>query len=390
MKIVFAILIITGLAGDSLFQNRCLTIDLQSKASGEATNLSQFAADLEYIQLESHADCLVDKIYSLKVRGNYFYIQNTGTRDSWGQIFCFDNKGKFISKLDKMGRGPGEYELINDYDISSDNTIIAVNSGSEIIFYRRAEKEYIFIRKIALSNSPDKISFINASSDILLQYANTDGTKPFSLELINSEGKSLRSWTNHLKFTLKDGWVSRSKYECLNYFLNGSFFVKELQNDTIFTLKSNLVPEPYLVLNSGDKKLTPGARSNGQYYLSHGFEYLLIQNIMESDKYFYCKYSFNREVISFIYDKAKKIKYSIQPGGFLTDDIAGGVSFRPEYCSNGKFIMWIDAIKFKDYVSGNEFIDEPYKNVEKRKKISELSKIVNENDNPILVIATIK
>ena len=62
---------------------------------------------------------------------NYPIQQGVWKKDTWALFFCYDNSihffrndGKFIRKIEKRGRGRGEYLNINrfDLDIKNQNT----------------------------------------------------------------------------------------------------------------------------------------------------------------------------------------------------------------------------------------------------------------------------
>lgn len=177
-------------------------IDLLATPESEITKLSDIATDVDYIPLQTTDSSLMSMIYKMIVRGNFLYF---GTLN---QVFCFDNSGKFLFKLDKKGRGPGEYEILGNFDINPDNTILAVISRSDILFYNQTDNGFIFKNKISLSTSPYRINFTNESDNLLLQFSNEDGTNPFSRELINLKGESLITWPNYMKYTLKDGYFT--------------------------------------------------------------------------------------------------------------------------------------------------------------------------------------
>ena len=77
------------------------TIDLLMEAESEITMLSEIAENIEYIPLETTENSLVGSVTKFIKCDKRIYIKN-----SFDEIICFDSEGKFINKLNKLGRGP--------------------------------------------------------------------------------------------------------------------------------------------------------------------------------------------------------------------------------------------------------------------------------------------
>jgi len=50
-------------------------------------------------------------------------------------VFIFDLDGKYISKVNSIGQGPGEYSEISDFYYDDKNALIGVLSNSQILRY---------------------------------------------------------------------------------------------------------------------------------------------------------------------------------------------------------------------------------------------------------------
>jgi hypothetical protein len=223
-----------------------------------------------------------------------------------------------------------------------------------------------------------------------LQYSNEDGTKPYSQILINLKGDTLKVRPNYLRFTLKDGWMSFSLWENLNYWYKNEFYSKQMQNDTLFCFTEKRFPEPYYIFNTSNKGVTSEVRSNGLYFSNHSEEYMQIQKILESDSYFLYTLAGSKSWGSYIINKHSSAKYSIDKKNWLADDISGGVNFEPQYCNNGIFYSWIDAIKLKQYFSAKETDTKNVKNTSKNTVLLKLVAGLSEYDNPVLISVKVK
>ncbi len=357
------------------------SIDLLAQTKGEIINISEIASDVDYTPLQTTDSSLVGAGSTFKVKGNYFYI---GTMFN---VLCFDKSGKYLFKLDKNGRGPGEYEYLMDFEINQDNTILLIKSLSKVLLYKQTEIGFVFMNQFSLPTTPSKITFIRESNNLMLQYSNDNGTNPYSMELINLKGESLITWPNYMKYTSRDGLVRTSEYENTRYYVKSHLFLKELQNDTLFCLTDVNTLEPFLIFNTRDKRLTPEARSNGKYYTDHFADFFHVQKIFASERYIYYSYYYDGIFGQVIYDQISKNKYSIPDKVFLNDDLGGGLNFEPQYCDDGIFYTWVESFKLKEYASGEVFRNKIVKNPVKKIALKRLADSLKEFDNPVMISA---
>jgi hypothetical protein len=77
------------------------------------------ATDLRFVPLESTEESLVSNADKL------FFVQDTYyVMDQQGKsILLFSATGKFLSKINRVGRGPGEYVHLTDVDVTGDGRI---------------------------------------------------------------------------------------------------------------------------------------------------------------------------------------------------------------------------------------------------------------------------
>ncbi len=94
---------------------------------------------IRYITLETNKNCLIHNIDKIIFANNQFYILDIFQK----AIMVFDEKGNYINKLQKTGKGPGEYIGINDFDIDADKNIVVYdNMAQKMIKYSSGFSEY--------------------------------------------------------------------------------------------------------------------------------------------------------------------------------------------------------------------------------------------------------
>ncbi|MDH8702113.1 hypothetical protein M2138_001467 [Dysgonomonadaceae bacterium PH5-43] len=98
---------------------------------------SQIADSITYVQLETNKECLIGQITDVKYKNGIYYIS-----DKSYTIFLFDNKGKFISKLNKVGQGPGEYSYIQSFDVDTKGNIHILDLFTKKILVYTSDIEF--------------------------------------------------------------------------------------------------------------------------------------------------------------------------------------------------------------------------------------------------------
>jgi hypothetical protein len=180
-----------------------------------------------------------------------------------------------------------------------------------------------------------------------------------------------------------------SRYENTSFNLKNDLFLKEVGNDTIFRFNGTKL-NPVLIIDTKNKRVSPEVRANARYYADHMSEYYILQKFFGSERFIYYTASFNKESTVEIYDQIKNTRYAVPAKEFLKDDISGGVNFEPQYCNNGTFYSWVDAITFKTYSTSEPFLKAKVKNPKNHESLKNLAQKITENDNPILIAAKIR
>jgi hypothetical protein len=86
------------------------------------------------IPLETNTESLIGEVYHLLFDNGYIFLLDKKKTKS---IFIFDDKGKFLAKIFKEGRGPGEYIELEDFDLDrkrKEIIVYAVKSGKLMRF----------------------------------------------------------------------------------------------------------------------------------------------------------------------------------------------------------------------------------------------------------------
>ena len=162
--------------------------------------LSEFVDSVEYIRLETTTEAILSNVSGVFFCDDIIIVSEKQTQC----IYLFDRQGKYISKIDKRGKGPGEYIQISQMMFDRDKQMIIVYDSmqSKMLFYSLSGKlikevlnfsERVVIQNI--KNLPDgrflcySCDFTTGSKEIL-KYIDP---KFISMWLVDQNGKFERN-----------------------------------------------------------------------------------------------------------------------------------------------------------------------------------------------------
>mgnify|MGYP002475984033 CR=1 FL=1 len=384
-----------------------IEIDLLLEPEYSIAGLSDIAENIEYIPLQTTENSLIGA-FTLKILnvGDRIYIQNGGMV---GEILCFDTTGKFLFKISNEGRGPEEYDFITDFDVSSDNTILTILSGStrKLVSYGISDTGFTFQRSITLKEpAPWRVSLIPETDLAFLSIPSWQGTEQALSLLINSSGDTILSKPNRYKFdrvqTGRPGTRS-SEGKLLTYNIGDLVCFKEDFSDTVFYVDAkNRSFRPRIIFNTHGTSYTPEMKGGSEKIKDNSTTH--IPKIFETSRYVFCQYYtviVEQKVVNlygFFFDKKTNSKYKSDIGADrkikLRDDLSGGPDFSLEYqenrCSNGRLFSYVESMPLKQYVDSDDFKDANVRDPIKKSELKRLAGSLEETDNPVLVFVTPK
>ncbi len=370
-------------------------IDLFSEPESEIVKVSDIATDLEYIPLQTTENSLVKSITKIVTCDNKFYIRN-----GYDDILCFGRKGNFLYRLNKTGRGPGEYTFINDFDVSSDNKLLFVLTSGNILVFMNTGTEFIFDKSINLRQPfPSKISIIPGTTNILLSIDPITAPEQSLSILINSNSDTLNFKPNHYRFE-KEKISTRYRMinESLQYkFENNACFKEEFSDTVFFVNRETYEFQPRLIFDSHGKGFLPRVRYDTEYAKSNSADLYWVYLIIETSRYIIYTYEHNMTRNKMLYDKSVNNKFKIGHMNLgedfkntMKDDLNVGPVFDPTFCSENNLYSTVDALTLKKYVAGEDFKNTQVMDPKKKNELKKLADSLTETDNPLLLIMTPK
>ena len=365
------------------------TIDIeQAFHKAQEIVLSDFVEHLEYIVLESEQP--IDR--NLIVYSSANYLICTAVR----QIYVFDrHTGKFIREIGKYGNGPGEYSYPIYFDSKTQHVIAF--KGDHLLEFDLNGK---LIRTIVQPKSERGMMSgrILLDTDTVAYFIGNDrGNVKDRILIADEYGNVINSFGHIESFIPQIRVIQNSPPVFYHYGKNTMFF--ELCVDTIYLVtKDALIPHYHL--NMGPYK-PPYEKQNELFIPPDPLinQYFWFRNIGETEHFLFFDFdhtkrnSTNSSSGSFFgyYDKKRetvKIADIDKDGRRIINDIDhfGAIQLSSWTINNKghEMIFYIEAVDIVTWFKQN-----PQKAKELPAHLLKLSTL-NENDNPIVVIAKLK
>ena len=389
--------------------------------------LSEAAAKVEIVSLEVTDESLIGEITKMKVTDSDIWVKHY--KDN--HVLRFSRSGKFLNKVGKVGQGPEEYIGMADFFVDENTKEVYIQTtivGVKVYDY---EGNY---KRTAAKTSPDDVfmtmyfqfalydnkffiaqnlAFINKPTpkDSVWSFAWVDSTyqkkKIFKNPAhIGREEEIMKNGINFQQFV--NYWLE--PFTSIDTYGN-QLTLKYPDTDTIYRYDSpanELVPQ-YIISTHEEK---------GDYGATHvwfrersAFDYFSIYSYYPSKDNIYLLCSKGETIYTYCYGKQTgKVKVKERKSEItermlgnhtlrrlegakyfiLDNDLCGG-SFHVDYRSQGKY--WIDVLipnSEDNWIDIDEMRTSDVKDESLKAKFIHTLENVEEESNPILVIATLK
>lgn len=160
MKILLPLVLMYIVAGCIAIDSKRNSIDLDRN---DQVSIVDFIDSVSIVLLETNDKSLISDLSKIIPYNNRYYILDMKLQ----AIFCFENNGKFLFKIDRRGRGPEEYSYIEDFNIDVyNNEIMLLVPFGEILYFNI---DGHFLSKVSLPSETKAYSEVYAlNADELL------------------------------------------------------------------------------------------------------------------------------------------------------------------------------------------------------------------------------
>jgi len=397
-------------------------IDVASSVGGgRITDISEVAKEIRYIPLETSKTSLVGGIVRVLYENGKVYI-----RDKTDSIKIFDNDGKFLRNFGRRGRGPQEYLFPGNIYISPHNCSLIINSTGGYVFKYDSTGKFIskfvpskkqkigiddplwlddttYVATIRFYNDKPKFSAVVYDSlgevKFLIPIAKLPAYQIFSelkpTALLGPGGK--RTYQN------KESKVKILISPDVPFLLRYKDKIRLVyeSNDSVLSIGSDLLVDTPYIFNFGKFRNYSMDRSSISATKGKHVSFMGRDEIMETDNFLllhvalrdyahepYKKISANGKRTYALNDSYAIFKKKTGEFSFLNqaekgvlgfrENLLGGPPFWPAYVSyDNSLVMVVSAASLIEYTSTHTVSP----------KLAEIVKNLNENDNPVVVIA---
>ena len=371
MKYLFSFLCLCCVLSVSAQKPVAINLAKAISESPKEIMLNELASDIRYVPLETTDDCLMN---------NEFYImQYTGEDIITSGIFHFDKNGKFLNKIGSNGQGPEEYLqglfAFGDWK----NKLLYVQNWTTLTCYGF---DGTFVRSVPTPQLNMGAAGLFDENHIL--YSNdiyyADKANPIQLYMVDSQnGKTVSKWRGHLEENKKYGMILTSRDFMYNY--DNSLFYKPALENVIFKILSPKKRQLVYKFDCSGKDIDVSA---DEVDPKKRFQFLSVYWAKETAQYLFVNYGMKNISRLGIYDKEKKTFTNVT----IKDNLAGGYDIHPAWTSDDNHLLMV-------YYAGGLLQDKEKRYStgllpERKKELDELLKNIKEDDNPVVILVTLK
>lgn len=371
MKYLFSFLCLCCVLSVSAQKPVVINLAKAISESPKEIMLNELASDIRYVPLETTDDCLMN---------NEFYImQYTGEDIITSGIFHFDKNGKFLNKIGSKGQGPEEYLqglfAFGDWK----NKLLYVQNWTTLTCYGF---DGTFVRSVPTPQLNMGAAGLFDENHIM--YSNdiyyADKANPIQLYMVDSQnGKTVSKWRGHLEENKKYGMILTSRDFMYNY--DNSLFYKPALENVIFKILSPKKRQLVYKFDCSGKDIDVSA---DEVDPKKRFQFLSVYWAKETAQYLFVNYGMKNISRLGIYDKEKKTFTNVT----IKDNLAGGYDIHPAWTSDDNHLLMV-------YYAGGLLQDKEKRYStgllpERKKELDELLKNIKEDDNPVVILVTLK
>jgi hypothetical protein len=338
-----------------------IVIDLEGSI-GETTEtamLNDFFDITRITLLETSKDFLLSHIIFADTNVDELVINDRNA------VYLVDkNSGRMLSKIGRIGNGPGEYTVISDVNIDNDGNVVIFDSGKKTRLSYTREGAFL------TSLQKDSIGLVRQLDNGAYIVNYTPNVKSaYSIGIYDSDWNLLRQGVSNDTVTE----YRMLYYDALNKYNGEYFFRQSPLGDTIYRLTPEMY-EPYIIINKGHYKTPANIYSDLNILNRESSKYITQDFGRLADKYFFIRYYYDNKCYNDIWDITEsKLLYR----GIIGSD--GGIYGIPLMINGQKIDVWPDFVN-NDYI---------YIKIDAGNAVKFMPNI-SEDDNPVIVELKLK
>jgi len=383
--------------------------------------LSSYADEIRYIPLETKEGIFLDNIRDFDISNGLIVTTDLSS------VAVFDSDGHFIRKFGTKGRGPEEYQFIQNLSFAKDNKIYfkslydLLEFNVDGSFIKKYKNTFLIKDNYYLASW-----YIIDDSLFFCHVPNSTGNMEYKAMIMDKNSNIKHTYKNFILFHREHKVASTLEDHAMFPQFQNKFFYKDVYNDTLFQLTDDYQLIPKYSFNLGKFKEPLSERTKfppkwNQYIYLNGIfltkDYLLIdcsynyhfpaKRITQkkppafiTDAQFIKDYGwYNTRSMLGIYDKSSGNLIFSKPTSTdnplytsgLYNDLDAGPRFLPiKMINDSTMVMFVKAKDLKDHVESEDFKNNNAKYPDRKKQLENLANQLTIMDNPVLMMVIFK
>ena len=356
------------------------------------SNLSEVATELINIPLETRPECVIGNIRKVLYLHDRLLVFDKQTQ----KLYIFDINGRYLDRIDQIGRGPSEYLQITDFTASA--------TREEIVIYDDRQQKILkydlsgnFIEAHHIDYWPLKVAFTPDQKQLALMcpqpldiYA--DNT---SISFMDLEWKPTARLIRH---KIED--VEEHKRKIItphNFFtFKDSLTIWENSCDTVYRITKDFKVLPRFLIKLGEEAMPKELAAYQDMHMQYVFDYASIDKVLEVENYLFVSGIYKGFLKEIFYNKKTKecynsvFHYTYKDNGFH-NDLDGGAPFWPSgIAADGWVYSHFQPFELKEYWGLDYFKAIKEKHPDKKKELQGIIDRSKVDDNPIVQLVRLK
>jgi hypothetical protein len=387
--VLFILLVATGILLGFRTSNipsngKILKINLEQIAKSTGSiKLSEIAADISYVKLETTKDCFFTPSQFI-VRGDHIYAKD---RDN-GNVFLFNRQGKFIRKIGAIGKGPLEH--LGAFNIQASPT------GDKVYLFSKSS-----IRLSCYSAEGQKLSEcpVKYASWWFAPLANDQHIFLAPFGFPSPDSSAFFYYLQDNKGNVIKKYKTKSNIPIGGVIEFGSFFINPIttlafqqMSDTVFAITGKGDFLPRYVLDFGNSRIPDEVWFESAKYEKVKYDYINYVNLVETK---------NTLFVRFIYQKSTRIGLvSLKDGqykgfktekGLVENDLDGGPDFWPKETDGINMVYsFIQPVNLLQQWQSGEMKNKKFRNQADHDNFVKMVTSLKEDDNPVVMVVKLK
>lgn len=252
---IFTLVLFLSCTRSSSFVNNIecegMHLKIETNKIVDSYSLSTIVDSIEYVKLSSSDNDMVGEVAKIHIDDEHIYLS-----DYSDNFFCFKKDGQFIYKINRVGKGSGEYSKLVDFTVDDDRNEIIISDDVNLLFFDIKNGE--FIRRIKSPSPAYRMEYIGNAELVFDTGMNTDLSNEedgnlYKILISDLDGKVTR---RYFPFDKRLYGTSNIYYKTPQFFRNdlGIWFNPILEN-AIYILEDGDFKCEYLV-DFGSKNIT--------------------------------------------------------------------------------------------------------------------------------------